>query len=129
MQAVDCSGSMAWSKVQGSEQIDARTAAAALAHLTACTEPQCHTVAFGTTVEPLDLSAATSLADACATVSALPEGPLDLVLVLDCTGSMGAWIKEAQDKLIAITEQLGAWFTRTPGTCCGFFAEFCDFDF
>ena len=115
LQAVDCSGSMAWSQVCGSEQIDARTAAAAMAYLSASTEPHCTTVSFGTAVEPLDIAGCDGLAAVADTISRLPDRPLDLVLVLDCTGSMGSWILQAQAKLIAITEQLGAWFVGRPG--------------
>eukprot|EP01052_Picozoa_sp_SAG31_P019513 SAG31_NODE_1426_length_8393_cov_3.363275_2_plen_812_part_00 len=114
VQAVDISGSMAWSPVCGSSSLSAREGAAALAWLTAATEPWCQTVGFGKTVEAVDMSGVGTLDQAVGATSALPDGPLDVVLMLDCTGSMGAWIAAAKAKLLAITTQLRDWFT-TPG--------------
>jgi 60 kDa SS-A/Ro ribonucleoprotein len=124
LQAVDISGSMAWSPVMGSEVISARVGAAALAYTTQKAEPRCTTVGFGAGVVPLpELTAAPSLAAATQAISQLPDGPLDLVMLLDCTGSMGSWISEAKSKLIAITEQLGAWFAgQEDGLRVGFVA-------
>ena len=124
LQAIDVSGSMAWSPVLGSEVVSARVGAAALAFATQKREPLCTTVGFGTDVERIaGLEEATTLAEATAAVSSLPDGPLDLVLVLDCTGSMGEWIQEARDKLIAITGQLGEWFVgQQEGLRVGFVA-------
>lgn len=111
LQAVDVSGSMAWSPVMGSDVISARVGAAALAYIAQNIEPNCSTVGFGGSVKLLpEVTAAPTLAAATEAISQLPDGPLDLVLMLDCTGSMGAFIEESKKKLIAITEQLGAWY-------------------
>ena len=121
LQAVDISGSMAWSPVMGSEAISARVGAAALAYTTQKREPNCTTVGFGSSVTPLpELTSAPSLAAATEAISQLPDGPLDLVLMLDCTGSMGAWIDEAKRNLIAITEQLRAWYVQEDRLRVGF---------
>jgi 60 kDa SS-A/Ro ribonucleoprotein len=120
VQAVDVSGSMAWSPVVGSKVLNAREGAAALAWLTSVTELHCHTLGFGNEVCAVDLEGAASLADATGRVSALPNGPLDVVLVLDCTGSMGAWIEEAKAKLLAITAKLREWFSHDGELRVGF---------
>ena len=105
---------MAWSPVLGSEAINARLGAAALAYITkkrAGAQDTVTTVGFGKHVTAIKgLEESRSLDEAVSAVSELPDGPLDLVLMLDCTGSMGCWIEESKKKLIAITEQISCWF-------------------
>lgn len=120
IQAIDVSGSMAWSPVCGSSSMSAREGAAALSWLTASREPWCRTVGFGNTVLDVDFGAVGSLDQAVAATSALPDGPLDVVLMLDCTGSMGTWIEAAKAKLKAITTQLAEWFNTEGALRVGF---------
>jgi 60 kDa SS-A/Ro ribonucleoprotein len=128
LQAVDVSGSMAWSAVLGSEVINARLGAAALAYITqkrAGPGDTISTVGFGKHVtEIAGLDTARSLDEATAAISELPDGPLDLVLMLDCTGSMGCWIEESKKKLIAITEQISCWFPPDGGEAAGLRVSF-----
>ena len=74
--ALDVSGSMATGCVAGSS-LTPREASAALALLTAATEPQCHVVGFADTLVPLPLTASMRLDDAVRAVSDLPFGATD----------------------------------------------------
>ena len=74
--ALDVSGSMASGRVAGSS-LTPREASAALALLTAATEPQTHIVGFGASMVPLGLSPSMRLDDAVRAVSDLPFGATD----------------------------------------------------
>eukprot|EP01043_Picozoa_sp_COSAG02_P011089 COSAG02_NODE_403_length_23058_cov_12.124134_6_plen_797_part_00 len=119
LQAVDVSGSMAWSPILGSEVISARLGAASLAYINkkrAGPADTVTTVGFGTHVtEITGLEEARSLDEATKAIAEMPDGPFDLVLMLDCTGSMGCWIAESKKKLISITEQISCWFPDGEG--------------
>lgn len=74
--ALDVSGSMGSGRVAGSV-LTPRDASAALALLTAATEPQTHIVGFGASMVPLALSPSMRLDDAVRAVSGLPFGATD----------------------------------------------------
>ncbi len=74
--ALDVSGSMAAGRVAGSS-LTPREASAALALMTAATEPQTHVVGFGATMVKLPLSPSMRLDDAVRAVSGLPFAATD----------------------------------------------------
>ena len=61
--AIDVSGSMTGYKVLGANTIDARTASAAMAMVTARTESNYHMVGFSHKLVPLSINASMSLSD------------------------------------------------------------------
>lgn len=61
--ALDCSGSMDCGNVTGIEALNPRTAAAAMAMVTARTEPNYQFIGFSTTIIPLNITAKDSLDD------------------------------------------------------------------
>ena len=74
--ALDVSGSMGMGRVAGSS-LTPREASAAMALMTAATEPQTHIVGFGATMAPLPLSPSMRLDDAVRAVSGLPFAATD----------------------------------------------------
>ena len=78
--ALDVSGSMEWGTVAGVPGLTPRVASAALALVTAATEPQHEIVGFFTQLKPLAISPRQRLDDAVKTVSNLPFGGTDCAL-------------------------------------------------
>ena len=77
MLALDVSGSMTAGNIAGVPGLTPRDATAALALVTARTEPNYMVTAFSTQMIPLDISAKMRLNDAIKTVSGLPFGGTD----------------------------------------------------
>lgn len=118
LQAVDVSGSMAWTPVCGSEALSARVAAGALAYITAkrCPEDSVKTVCFGTEVIDIPaLQEMTSLDSALAAMRSVNDGRMELVLMLDCTGSMGPFMEAAKNHLLAVADKLRCFFANSNG--------------
>lgn len=78
--AVDVSGSMSGTQVNGLPNLPAATAAAALALVTAATEPNHHLVAFDTVLKDLPITPRMRLAEAAAIVKSLIHGGTDCSL-------------------------------------------------
>jgi 60 kDa SS-A/Ro ribonucleoprotein len=78
--ALDVSASMTWGDVAGVPGLTPRTASAAMALVTAATEPRHETVAFQHQLTPLAISPRQRLDDAIRTVSDLPFGGTDCAL-------------------------------------------------
>jgi 60 kDa SS-A/Ro ribonucleoprotein len=72
--AVDVSGSMHSARVSGMEAISAATGAAAMALITAATEPRADIVAFSHTMVPLEISPDMRLDAVLAKMNAIPYG-------------------------------------------------------
>ncbi|MGB0582047.1 MAG: TROVE domain-containing protein [Limisphaerales bacterium] len=77
--ALDVSGSMDWCTVAGSP-LSAREASAAMALITAATEPDHEFVAFSTRIKPVDISPRMRLADVVQRISRIPMGGTDCAL-------------------------------------------------
>jgi 60 kDa SS-A/Ro ribonucleoprotein len=75
--ALDVSGSMAWGEVAGVPGLSPRVASAALALVTAATEPSYHLVGFTEKLAPLRISPRRRLDDAVNAVSHLSFGATD----------------------------------------------------
>jgi len=75
--ALDVSGSMGWGNIAGMAGISPRDASAAMALVTAATEPHYETVAFQDTLKPLALSPRQRLDDVLKSTSNLPFGRTD----------------------------------------------------
>lgn len=80
MLALDVSGSMSMGQIAGVPGLTPRDASAALALVTARTEPNYLITAFSTQMIPLDISAKMRLEDAIKAVSVLPFGGTDCAL-------------------------------------------------
>jgi 60 kDa SS-A/Ro ribonucleoprotein len=122
VQAIDVSGSMAWSPVAGAEVLDARTAACALAYITAKrSDEDVKTIGFGNEVQELTgLASADSLTTAMNVANSFNEGSFDVVLILDLTASMSTWISAAQRYIVKIIDTLGKWFRDSDRLRIGF---------
>lgn len=78
--ALDVSGSMTWGEIAGVPALSPRDASAAMALVTAATEPRHEIVGFTGGLTPLQISPRQRLDDAVQTVSGLPFGPTDCAL-------------------------------------------------
>ena len=67
--AIDVSGSMTSYNVLGSSSLDARTASAAMAMVTARTEANYHMMGFSNKLVKLDINARMMLDDVCASIA------------------------------------------------------------
>ncbi|HEX6714624.1 MAG TPA: TROVE domain-containing protein [Thermoleophilaceae bacterium] len=78
--ALDVSGSMTWGTVAGAAGLTPRDASAAMALVTAATEPRYETVGFYSRLKPLKISPRQRLDDVVQTVKALHFGATDCAL-------------------------------------------------
>lgn len=78
--ALDVSGSMGWGEVGGMPGLTPRVASAAMALVTAATEPNYTTMAFSHTLVPITISPRQRLDDVLKMVSAIPMGGTDCAL-------------------------------------------------
>lgn len=78
--ALDVSGSMSWSEIAGVPGLTPREASAAMATVTLRSEPRVHTLAFSSTLVPLRLGKADSLATVLGVVDRMPMGGTDVAL-------------------------------------------------
>src|SRR4051794_1529625 len=78
--ALDVSGSMTWGEIAGVPGLTPRDASAAMALVTAATEPEHEITAFQTTLTPLRISPRQRLDDVIRSVSNLPFGGTDCAL-------------------------------------------------
>jgi len=78
--ALDVSGSMGWGNIAGLPMISPRVGSAAMALVTARTEPSYHVVAFSHEMQRVRIRARMSLSEALERVSGLPFGGTDCAL-------------------------------------------------
>lgn len=78
--ALDVSGSMSWSDIGGVPGLTPRVASAAMAMITAATEPDYQIMAFATQFVPLDISPRQRLDDVCKKIDKLDMGGTDCAL-------------------------------------------------
>lgn len=78
--ALDVSGSMAWGNIAGLPFLSPRVASAAMAMVTARTEPQYHFTAFSHELVPVSINARTALPDVVGTLSRIEMGGTDCAL-------------------------------------------------
>lgn len=78
--ALDVSGSMTCGNICGASNITPRVASAAMAMVTARTEPSCHIMAFSDDFIPLDITPADSLEDVMHAMDGLPFSSTDCSL-------------------------------------------------
>lgn len=116
--AVDITGSMAWTPVCGAEALSARVAAGCLAYVTNKKLPdECvTTVGFGTSVQEFgQLDAFESLDKALDAMKTLNDRLLEIVIVLDCTASMGPSMRTVKNSLLELTKKLQCYFVNGAG--------------
>jgi 60 kDa SS-A/Ro ribonucleoprotein len=77
--ALDVSGSMGWGNIAGSP-LTPREASAAMAMVTARTEPQYAILGFSNTLVPIDIAQCSRLADVIKKIEAIPMGGTDCAL-------------------------------------------------
>jgi 60 kDa SS-A/Ro ribonucleoprotein len=120
--AVDVSGSMAWSRIAGLP-LTAREAAAALALVTAKTEPNCHITAFSHEMVPLDISPRDRLDTVIKKMDAIPMGGTDCALPMLYALGMGAGYDGSRRKYVKggpVLDNIDAFVTLTDNeTWCG----------
>ena len=109
--ALDMSASMSVGSVQGAAALTPKKAAAAMALMLARTEDpaNCTVVGFTDRVHPLPHFADATLS----TIEGhlvVPTAAIDVAIMLDCTGSMGAHIAACQQYLTQFVGQLSAMF-------------------
>lgn len=87
--ALDVSGSMGWGVIAGVPGLTPRVASAAMALVTAATEPKCHIVAFSHTMVKLPISPRGTIMDALNVTDHLPFGGTDCALPMQHALSTG----------------------------------------
>ena len=105
MLALDVSGSMGWGTVAGVPGLSPRTAAAALALVTAATEPNAVITAFSHQMVPLGISPRQRLDDVIERTSSLPFGGTDCALPMRYAQEKGLDI----DAFVVLTDS-ETWF-------------------
>ena len=80
--AIDVSGSMTGCKVLGANTIDARTASAAMAMVTARTESKYHMVGFSDKLVPLSINSSMDLSTVISTIGAVSANEVGVSVVM-----------------------------------------------
>jgi 60 kDa SS-A/Ro ribonucleoprotein len=105
--ALDVSGSMGWGSVSGIEGLTPRVASAAMALVTAATEPRHAFMAFSDVPRALAISPRQRLDDVVATVSGLPFGRTDCALPMRWAFEQGLEV----DAFVVLTDN-ETWFGK-----------------